>query len=201
VFPLPDPKIYKIYYYGARYYDPVLGRFISADSIVPDFSNPQSLNRYSYVLNNPLRYIDPTGHNEADGTGEAMDTGWTNYGESDTSEENPLTYVAQVVLDPDEVVWDWTTGYRPGSPNWEVIEQEKKQRAQEEAQRAKTSFEVIKEGVKAGVVGGVTSMFGGTAGLIADVTLTTILELAFPHEAEGNRQGNQERNLGDGESW
>ncbi len=114
-------------YYGARYYDPVLGRFLSPDSIVPgmaegkggmaatlgqdggaalrplavDFhepgfaatlaredaftqakgfqfqlsdqdrqqakvdtgpGNPQALNRYSYVLDNPLRYTDPTGH-------------------------------------------------------------------------------------------------------------------------------------------
>ncbi|WP_161668827.1 RHS repeat-associated core domain-containing protein [Kallotenue papyrolyticum] len=105
-------------YYHARYYDPVLGRFISADSVVPgapdgsmdgvalkpltvDFhepgfvnrlreeyqftldhgfwfqlddaqreeakepwgpQNPQALNRYAYVLNNPLRYTDPTGH-------------------------------------------------------------------------------------------------------------------------------------------
>jgi RHS repeat-associated protein len=51
-----------IYYYGARFYSPKLGRFISADSIVPGFANPQNLNRYSYVLNNPLSYIDPTGH-------------------------------------------------------------------------------------------------------------------------------------------
>jgi RHS repeat-associated protein len=51
-----------LYYYGARYYDPVLARFISADSIVPSASNPQNLNRYSYTLNNPLKYIDPTGH-------------------------------------------------------------------------------------------------------------------------------------------
>jgi len=114
-------------YYGARYYDPTLGRFASADSVVPgsasgqggaaatlgqdgtaalrplavDFHepgfasglalenaftqakgfhfqlgdrerqqekmgwgplNPQALNRYSYVLNNPVRYTDPTGH-------------------------------------------------------------------------------------------------------------------------------------------
>jgi RHS repeat-associated protein len=91
-------------YYHARYYDPVLGRFISADSVVPgnasgsmdgvglkaltvDFhepgfvgqlnmennggdeklyrmgpQNPQALNRYSYVQNNPLKYTDPTGH-------------------------------------------------------------------------------------------------------------------------------------------
>ncbi len=49
-------------YYGARYYDAGLGRFISADTIVPSAGNPQSLNRYAYVLNNPLKYTDPTGH-------------------------------------------------------------------------------------------------------------------------------------------
>ncbi|MFC1937141.1 RHS repeat-associated core domain-containing protein [Chloroflexota bacterium] len=88
-----------LYYYGARYYDPTIGRFISADTFVPWSTgvdvvssplsvngipqglgnvlapqgnypvstleapmNPQSLNRYSYVLNNPLRYTDPTGY-------------------------------------------------------------------------------------------------------------------------------------------
>jgi RHS repeat-associated protein len=39
-----------------------LGRFLSPDTIIPGASNPQAYNRYSYVLNNPLRYIDPTGH-------------------------------------------------------------------------------------------------------------------------------------------
>jgi RHS repeat-associated protein len=51
-----------LYYYGARYYDPSIGRFISADTIVPDPYNPQTLNRYSYCINNPLKYVDPTGH-------------------------------------------------------------------------------------------------------------------------------------------
>lgn len=51
-----------LYYYQARYYDPTLARFLSADTIVPELSNPQTLNRYSYVNNNPLRYTDPTGH-------------------------------------------------------------------------------------------------------------------------------------------
>jgi hypothetical protein len=41
---------------------PYINRFLSADSIVPGYANPQSLNRYSYVNNNPLRYSDPTGH-------------------------------------------------------------------------------------------------------------------------------------------
>ncbi len=51
-----------LYYYGARYYDPLIGRFISADTIIPNPANPQCFNRYTYCLNNPLKYTDPTGH-------------------------------------------------------------------------------------------------------------------------------------------
>jgi RHS repeat-associated protein len=60
-----------LYDYNARYYDPYLNRFISPDTIVPSPANPQSLNRYSYVLNSPLRYTDPTGHahSQEDGGG------------------------------------------------------------------------------------------------------------------------------------
>jgi len=47
---------------GARYYDPALGRFVQADTIVPNPGNPQSLNRYSYVYNRPLVYVDDSGH-------------------------------------------------------------------------------------------------------------------------------------------
>jgi RHS repeat-associated protein len=46
---------------NGRVYDPVLGRFLSPDPNVQDLSDTQSYNRYSYVLNNPLRYTDPTG--------------------------------------------------------------------------------------------------------------------------------------------
>ncbi|MDA8215406.1 MAG: hypothetical protein M0Z64_09055 [Nitrospiraceae bacterium] len=51
-----------LYYYNARYYDPILGRFISADTIVGNPRDPQDLNRYTYAGNNPLIYIDPSGH-------------------------------------------------------------------------------------------------------------------------------------------
>ena len=51
-----------LYDYGARFYDPLLGRFLSADTVVPQPGNPQALNRYSYVLNNPLKYTDPGGN-------------------------------------------------------------------------------------------------------------------------------------------
>jgi RHS repeat-associated protein len=46
---------------NGRVYDPTLGRFISADPTVQQPYMSQSLNRYSYVINNPLSMIDPTG--------------------------------------------------------------------------------------------------------------------------------------------
>jgi RHS repeat-associated protein len=47
---------------NARVYDPQLGRFLSADSMVEDPYNAQSFNRYSYVYDNPLAHTDPSGH-------------------------------------------------------------------------------------------------------------------------------------------
>jgi RHS repeat-associated protein len=64
-------------YFGARYYLNQIGRFSSADEKTEDVSfedssdnpmpyadlfDPQSLNRYTYALNNPLKYVDPDGH-------------------------------------------------------------------------------------------------------------------------------------------
>jgi RHS repeat-associated protein len=51
---------------GARTYDPTLGRFLSADSVIPDPYRPQSLDRYSYVENDPVNHWDPSGHMRAD---------------------------------------------------------------------------------------------------------------------------------------
>jgi len=46
---------------NGRMYDPLLGRFLSPDPLVQAPDNPQNFNRYSYCLNNPLRYFDPSG--------------------------------------------------------------------------------------------------------------------------------------------
>ena len=46
---------------NGRLYDPVLGRFFSPDNYVQMPDNSQSFNRYSYCLNNPLKYTDPSG--------------------------------------------------------------------------------------------------------------------------------------------
>jgi len=71
-----------LYYYGQRYYDPNVGRFTQSDpalNILSDperlknttgkeldqlLGNPQRLNPYSYTLNNPINYVDPTGESE-----------------------------------------------------------------------------------------------------------------------------------------
>lgn len=47
---------------NGRIYDPKLGRFLQADPIVQNIIIGQNLNRYSYVLNNPLKYTDPSGY-------------------------------------------------------------------------------------------------------------------------------------------
>ena len=50
-----------LYYYGARYYDNTIGRFITRDPAGPLLSDPQSLNPYVYVENSPIDITDPTG--------------------------------------------------------------------------------------------------------------------------------------------
>lgn len=47
---------------NGRLYDPVLGRFLSPDNYVQSPYNSQNFNRYSYCLNNPLKYTDPSGN-------------------------------------------------------------------------------------------------------------------------------------------
>lgn len=49
-------------FYNARWYDPALGRFAQADTIIPQSQGVQAWDRYAYVSNNPVRYDDPTGH-------------------------------------------------------------------------------------------------------------------------------------------
>ncbi len=62
--------------YNARYYSPMLGRFVSADTVVPEAGNPQALNRYAYTLGNPLRYNDPSGHQCVEGDMPCWEARW-----------------------------------------------------------------------------------------------------------------------------
>jgi RHS repeat-associated protein len=66
-----------LYYYNARWYDPALGRFVQADTIVPNSNYPLAYDRYAYVYNNPIRYNDPSGHTVCDEYGNCHNTqGW-----------------------------------------------------------------------------------------------------------------------------
>jgi RHS repeat-associated protein len=53
-------------YYGARYYDPSLSFFISADPTTPSATKSMDFNRYMYVRGNPLRYVDTSGYGPED---------------------------------------------------------------------------------------------------------------------------------------
>jgi RHS repeat-associated protein len=62
-------------YYNARWYDSLLGRFTQADTMVPQPGNPQDWDRFSYVNNNPINSVDPSGHrpcNNLDENGECI---------------------------------------------------------------------------------------------------------------------------------
>ena len=82
---LEESGLGSLYDYGARRYSPLLGRFLSADTIVPSPGNPQSLNRYAYGYNNPLKYVDPTGHigiPGIEGLAQLLQTIATNFGKA-----------------------------------------------------------------------------------------------------------------------
>ncbi|MGQ0602473.1 MAG: RHS repeat-associated core domain-containing protein, partial [Anaerolineales bacterium] len=70
-----EPGLGSLMFYNARYFSPALGRFVSADSIVPDETNPQAWNRYAYTLGNPLKYTDPSGHSA--GCGDNCPWNWS----------------------------------------------------------------------------------------------------------------------------
>jgi RHS repeat-associated protein len=72
----PSANANGLIYMNARYYDPELGTFASADSIVPSASKAATLNRYSYTANDPINSWDPTGH--SGGTGDdKYQAGWS----------------------------------------------------------------------------------------------------------------------------
>ena len=64
-----------LYYLRSRYYNPMTARFLSEDTVTGNPNDPLSLNLYTYCSNNPIMYVDPTGH-RADG--ELIGRGSTN---------------------------------------------------------------------------------------------------------------------------
>ena len=62
-------------YLRARYYDPTSGRFLEPDPAAPDLTSPQTLNKYAYANNNPLRFIDPSGQSWSSVLGVVLGSG------------------------------------------------------------------------------------------------------------------------------
>ncbi len=51
-------------FYGSRWYDSYLNRWIQPDTIIPNPFDPQSYDRFSYVRNNPVNRVDPSGRSD-----------------------------------------------------------------------------------------------------------------------------------------
>jgi len=85
----------QVYDFNARLYSPVLGRFLSADTIVPEPGNPQALNRYAYAANHPIKYRDPTGH-WVETAWDVLNIGWDIY---EVKRDPSLINIGALVVD------------------------------------------------------------------------------------------------------
>ncbi len=98
-----------LYYYRARYYDPALARFISPDTMVPDPTTPHSYNRYTYVRNNPLRWVDPSGHTDLQ-PGDPVD--YDKFPSFDETADVPMDYEGPATIGGDKA---WSGGCCDGA--------------------------------------------------------------------------------------
>jgi RHS repeat-associated protein len=90
-----------LYYYGARFYDPSLGRFVSADTVIPNPAIPLSYDRYHYVQNNPLRYVDPSSHRTCTAEEAASGDETCDQNITDESPSNQIVVPYGMVVPPD----------------------------------------------------------------------------------------------------
>ena len=70
---------FNLYNMNGRLYDPLVGRFLSVDNYVQDPTNTQHYNRYSYCLNNPLKYNDPSGNDTESENSNDQEKTWDDY--------------------------------------------------------------------------------------------------------------------------
>jgi RHS repeat-associated protein len=108
-----------LYYYGARWYDPNLSRWLQPDSIVPlAVQGVQAWDRYAYVNNNPIKYNDPTGHDVGCGGRNADCSPYSN-----TSDKDRQDYLFSLMFlgSGEDGVWtrsDWEYYYGHKSELW-----------------------------------------------------------------------------------
>jgi len=84
-------------YYNARWYDPELGRFVQADTVIANANDPASYDRYAYAGNNPISNSDPTGHAfRTVGPCPWCDRDWFNYSSLNSQQKLRITVVASI---------------------------------------------------------------------------------------------------------
>lgn len=138
-----------IMFYVARWYDPAVGRFLQADTVVPGADNPQAFNRYSYVRNNPLSRVDTTGHDD--------EPWWKKYFKKGLCEILPLFCQSTPEFVPSDSL--------VVTPNGQVSTLINVQREQEGIHGAKNSDKGGKKGVDAsGAYAFIKSLLGGIGG-------------------------------------
>ena len=85
----PVEATFGLSYFGARWYDPKVGRFMAIDPVGFNEGNIQSFNRYVYANNNPYKYVDPDGR-----YGELTDA----MGDDDSSDDTSYSLQGREVL-------------------------------------------------------------------------------------------------------
>ncbi|PRH81414.1 hypothetical protein C6N40_12900 [Arenimonas caeni] len=93
----------KLVYMQQRYYDPAIGRFLSADPMASDMQNGWNFNRYNYAANNPYKNVDPDGRacDSLSGGG----CGMTASGQS-TGTQGSIEEVAELAVDFTPILGD-----------------------------------------------------------------------------------------------
>ena len=105
-----------LYLMGARWVDPALSRWLSADTFVPNSNHLQDYNRYSYVHNQPLRYTDPSGHCAGTPGNGQDDECWSAYLQIAGILDGDFNFLAQWGLSELSHLLDWLNkGIRLGS--------------------------------------------------------------------------------------
>jgi RHS repeat-associated protein len=114
----------------ARYFDPQLGRFLSQDTFTGNIDDPPSLHRFYYGRANPLRYVDPTGHeNEAanPAVSEEIIRQWEEYGKQHPVDVPPTTVAQPTAEVPEGTVqeegllasaWRWYSNKKEAAKRW-----------------------------------------------------------------------------------
>jgi hypothetical protein len=100
---------------------PYINRFLQPDTVIPDLSNPQSWNRYSYVTNRPVNFNDPTGHTMTQGDGGCTDEVDCALPEEKLQEELD-NFESPELVDPNEMVW-FGTWLAPGEAEMFVMKE------------------------------------------------------------------------------